>query len=231
MTKSKILLVEDDVNFGAVMRDYLAMNGYDVVLCPDGNKGWSRFSNENFDLCILDVMMPDRDGFSLASDIRKVNPAIPLIFLTAKSLKEEVLKGYTIGADDYVTKPFDPEILMYKLKALLKRTNGHSVNDSEQDEFVIGRFLFNHRLRELRIHESVQKLSPRESELLRLLCMHMNDVLPREVALKKIWNEDNYFTARSMDVFLTRIRKILKADPDIEILNVHGNGFRLMVRK
>jgi DNA-binding response OmpR family regulator len=229
--KPKILLVEDDINFGAVMRDYLAMNGYEVELCPDGNKGWNRFSNDSFDLCILDVMMPERDGFSLAEDIRKVNPGIPLVFLTAKTMKEDVLKGYSIGADDYVNKPFDPEILLHKLRALLKRSAGTGIPDSQRDEFVIGRFQFNHRLRELRLHDRIQKLSPRESDLLQLLCTYMNDVLPREVALKKIWTEDNYFTARSMDVFMTRIRKILKADPDIEIVNVHGNGFRMLVKK
>ena len=231
MNKPKILLVEDDVNFGAVMRDYLAMNGYQVELCVDGNKGWNRFSNDTFDLCILDVMMPERDGFSLAEDIRKVNPSVPLIFLTAKTMKEDVLKGYSIGADDYVNKPFDPEILLQKLKVLVRRAGGTIASDSLREEFEIGRFHFNHRLRELRNHDQVQKLSPRESELLQLLCTYMNDVLPREVALKKIWNEDNYFTARSMDVFMTRIRKILKADPDIEIVNVHGNGFRMLVKK
>ncbi len=213
------------------MRDYLALNGYQVDLCPDGKKGWSRFSNEPFDLCILDVMMPERDGFSLAEDIRKVNPGIPLVFLTAKTMKEDVLKGYSIGADDYVVKPFDPEILLHKLRVLLKRSGGAVLSDSLRDEFIIGRFEFNHRLRELRLKDHIQKLSPRESELLQLLCTYVNDVLPRDVALKKIWTEDNYFTARSMDVFLTRIRKLLKADPDIEIINVHGNGFRMVVKK
>ena len=229
--KSKILLVEDDVNFGAVMRDYLAMNGYEVILCSDGKKGWSRFSNESFDLCILDVMMPERDGFSLASDIRKVNPSIPIMFLTARGLKEDVLKGYGIGADDYVTKPFDPEILLHKLRVLVKRSGGLGMDNNQQEEFVIGSFQFNHKLRELRWNGKIQKLSPRESELLKLLCLHINDVLPREVALKKIWSEDNYFTARSMDVFITRIRKYFKDDPGIEIVNVHGNGFRMVVDK
>jgi DNA-binding response OmpR family regulator len=228
--KTKILLVEDDVNFGAVMRDYLAMNGYDVTLCPDGNKGWNRFSNESFDLCILDVMMPGRDGFSLAAGIRKVNPSIPIVYLTAKTLKEDIRQGYTTGADDYITKPFDPEILLLKLGALLKRS-GTVVNDSDQNQFEIGRYRFNHRLRELELDGETRKLSPREADLLRLLCVHVNDVLSREKALLQIWGEDNYFTGRSMDVFITRIRKYLKDEPAVEIMNVHGSGFRMVVNR
>jgi two-component system, OmpR family, response regulator len=229
-TKKKILLVEDDVNFGAVMRDYLAMNGYNVVLSPDGNKGWNRFSNEPFDLCILDVMMPDRDGFSLGKDIRKVNARIPLIFLTAKALKEDIIKGFGLGADDYITKPFDPEILLYKLKALLNRIDG-SNGTKAADEFEIGKYHFNHKLRELTFGDTKQKLSPREADLLKLLCIHINDVLPREVALKSIWGDENYFTGRSMDVFVTRIRKFFKDDSSVEIVNVHGNGFRMIAEK
>ena len=228
--KTKILLVEDDPNFGAVMRDYLAMNGYEVTLCPDGDKGWSRFINETFDLCILDVMMPGRDGFSLASGIRKVNSAIPLVFLTAKTLKEDIRQGYTTGADDYITKPFDPEILLLKLGALLKRS-GSPVADSNQQVFDIGMYRFNHRLRELELDGTVRKLSPREADLLRLLCLHVNDILSREKALLHIWGEDNYFTGRSMDVFITRIRKYLKDEPAVEIVNVHGSGYRMMVHK
>lgn len=228
-SKQKILLVEDDVNFGTVMRDYLAMNGYDVTLCADGNKGWSRFSNEKFDLCILDVMMPDKDGFSLGKDIRKVNPTIPLIFLTAKAMKEDMVKGFGLGADDYITKPFDAEILLLKLKALFKRSAGGFSTDNDQHEFKIGEYLFNFKVRTLEFHGKAQRLSPREADLLRLLCLHLNNVLSRETALMTIWGEDNYFTARSMDVFVTRIRKYLKDDPAVEIINVHGNGFRMMV--
>jgi two-component system, OmpR family, response regulator len=227
--KTKILLVEDDVNFGAVMKDYLIMNGYSVTLARDGLKGWSSFNNDSFDICILDVMMPGKDGFSLARDIRKVNPAIPLIFLTAKALKEDVVTGYRAGADDYVTKPFDSEVLLLKIKAILGRTSGIKNVTGDQQEYEIGDYHFNHKLRILSMGEFVQKLSPREADLLQLLCVYKNDVLPREAALKKIWGEDNYFTARSMDVFITRIRKYLKEDPAVEIVNVHGNGFRLMV--
>lgn len=230
-TKTKILLVEDDPNFGAVMRDYLAMNQYEVTLCEDGKKGWSRFSNDAFDLCILDVMMPELDGFSLAAEIRKVNPSIPLIFLTSRTMKEDMVKGFSIGADDYVLKPFDAEILLLKLKALLRRSDVNSATDREQNDFNIGMFNFNYRMRELSGNGGVVRLSPREADLLQLLCLHMNDVLTREKALKTIWGEDTYFTGRSMDVFLTRLRKCFKADPNIEIVNVHSNGFRLMVRQ
>lgn len=229
-TRCRILLVEDDPNFGAVLRDYLIINNYDVVLCNDGKKGWNRFINEQFDLCILDVMMPELDGYSLAIEIRKVNPGIPLVFLTAKTMKEDLITGFNAGADDYITKPFDSEILLLKLKALLKRTDIKTVNYDEQFEFVIGSFSFNSRQRVLGNSESQFKLSPREADLLRLLCLHVNDVLPREKALKLIWGEDSYFTGRSMDVFLTRLRKYFKSDPAIEILNVHSNGFRLLVR-
>lgn len=229
-TSCRILLVEDDPNFGAVLRDYLILNNYDVVLCNDGKKGWNRFINEQFDLCILDVMMPELDGYSLAIEIRKVNPGIPLVFLTAKTMKEDLIAGFNAGADDYITKPFDSEILLLKLKALLKRTDTKTVNNDEQFEFVIGNFSFNSRQRVLSNSESQFKLSPREADLLRLLCLHVNDVLPREKALKLIWGEDSYFTGRSMDVFLTRLRKYFKSDPAIEILNVHSNGFRLLIR-
>ena len=230
--KPKILLVDDEVNFGVVMRDYLAMNGYEVTLCADGKKGWASFINNTYDLCILDVMMPEQDGFSLATDIRRMNPRIPLIFLTARNMKADMVKGFTIGADDYVTKPFDPEILLFRLKALLKRTPGEGGSVNSQNEFSIGSFAFNHKLRTLEFKgKPVQKLSPREADVLKLLCIHINDVLPRDVALKAIWGEDSYFTGRSMDVFITRIRKYLKNDPSIEILNVHGNGFRMMVGK
>lgn len=229
--KTKILLVEDDPNFGAVMRDYLAMHQYEVDLCENGKKGWNRFSNSTFDLCILDVMMPELDGFTLAAEIRKVNPSIPLIFLTSRTMKEDMVKGFSIGADDYVLKPFDAEILLLKLKALLRRSDATSASDREQNDFIIGKYVFNYRMRELSGISGTVRLSPREADLLQLLCLHMNDVLTREKALKTIWGEDTYFTGRSMDVFLTRLRKCFKADPNIEIVNVHSNGFRLIVRQ
>jgi DNA-binding response OmpR family regulator len=223
--RQKILLVEDDPNFGVVLRDYLAMHDFNVTLCVDGKKGWSRFSNESFDLCILDVMMPELDGFSLGKDIRKVNSLIPLIYLTARNMREDMVKGYGIGADDYVLKPFDPEILLLKIRALLKRTGSNNLN--YQDEFGIGNFRFIFSTRELIDGKEHYKLSPREAELLRLLAIHSNQVLPRVVALKSIWGEDNYFTGRSMDVFITRIRKYFKPGSQVEIQNIHGNGYLL----
>ncbi len=209
------------------MRDYLSMNGFNVTLCADGKKGWSRFTNEEFDLCILDVMMPELDGFSLGKDIRKVNPSVPIVYLTAKAMKEDIKKGYGIGADDYILKPFDPEILLLKINALLKRAGNRS--DNSQDDYAIGAFEFNFSLRELKKGDVVYKLSPREAELLRLLSVHINQVLPREVALKSIWGDENYFNGRSMDVFITRIRKYFKDDDTVEIQNIHGSGFLLKV--
>jgi two-component system, OmpR family, response regulator len=221
----KILLVEDDPNFGMVLRDYLIMNGMNVILCQDGKKGWNRFINESFDLCILDVMMPEQDGFSLGKDIRKSNPRIPLVYLTAKGMREDQLKGFELGADDYILKPFDPEILLMKLKALLKRAGGGG--DLEQEEFKIGDFVFSHSTRELRNGGEAFKLSPREADLLKLLALNKNQLLSRETALKAIWGDDSYFNGRSMDVFMTRLRKYFKGNNNITIENIHGNGYML----
>jgi two-component system OmpR family response regulator len=229
--KTRILLVEDDPNFGVVMRDYLVMNGYEVVLCQDGNKGYTRFINEKFDLCILDVMMPEKDGFVLGKEIRRHDPNVPMVFLTARAMKEDVIKGFTTGADDYVTKPFDPEILLHRLKAVLLRNNRENNTTSEQSEYEIGNYLFNFTHRTLTLGDHEQRLSPREAELLKMLCSHINEVVPREKVLKKIWGDNNYFTGRSMDVFITRIRKYLKDDPAVELLNVHGSGFRIVTAK
>jgi len=187
----KILLVEDDPNFGTVLKDYLSMNDYDVVHAKNGMEGFEKFKKDNYDLCILDVMMPYKDGFTLAKEIREKNTEVPIIFLTAKALKEDVMKGYKVGADDYLNKPFDSEVLLM---------------------------------------EEPNKLSPKENELLRLLALHENDLMPRELALTKIWRDDNYFTSRSMDVYIAKLRKYLKRDEDVEILNIHGEGFRLVIK-
>ncbi|MBV1928828.1 MAG: response regulator transcription factor [Gammaproteobacteria bacterium] len=224
-----ILLVEDEENFGSVLKNYLELSDYIVTLCTDGNKGLTSFNNNIYDLCILDVMMPARDGFSLATEIKKINPSIPLIFLTAKKLKEDILKGYQIGADDYITKPFDTEVLLYKLKAILNR-NGNAVQKEEQLIYTFGLFSFNTEIRELKSKTTTKKLSPKESELLKLLCENLNGVVSRDLALNKIWKDNNYFTTRSMDVFIAKLRKYLKEDSAIEIINVHGNGFRLLVK-
>jgi DNA-binding response OmpR family regulator len=230
----KILLVEDDQNFGDVLRSYLEMHEYDVTLATDGEEGLKEFKKGTFDLTITDVMMPKKDGFSLARDIREENTDMPIIFLTAKTLKEDVLEGFKIGADDYITKPFNSEELLYRVMAVLKRTQKEADPQEEVKEFEISKYHFNYPLRILTYtdgnEKSKEKLSPKEAHLLRMFCMYKNNVLPRSEALKKIWGEDNYFTARSMDVFVTKLRKYLAQDEDIEIVNIHGNGFRLLVK-
>ncbi|NNK87272.1 MAG: response regulator transcription factor [Flavobacteriaceae bacterium] len=230
--KKKILLVEDDPNFGTVLRDYLTMNNYDVVHAKNGMEGFEKFKKDDFDLCILDVMMPYKDGFTLAKEIREKNTEVPIIFLTAKAMKEDVLKGYKVGADDYLNKPFDSEVLLMKIKAILQRKATDSVADSKQFEFEIGNFHLNSKLRFLKYKGGDPiKLSPKENDLLRLLALHENDLMPRELALTKIWRDDNYFTSRSMDVYIAKLRKYLKVDENVEILNIHGEGFRLVVNQ
>jgi len=229
--KKKILIVEDDSNFGNILKDYLMLNDYQVVLAKNGIEGMEKFLKDSFDLCILDVMMPFKDGFSLGKEIREKNENIPLFFLSAKTLKEDVLRGFKIGADDYLSKPFDSEVLLAKIKAILNRKNFVSIPESENYEFTIGKFRFNSKLRFLNFEEEEPiKLSPKENQLLRLLVIHINDLLPREMALNKIWRDDNYFTSRSMDVYIAKLRKYLKLDPKVEILNIHGEGFRLIVK-
>ncbi|PCH78139.1 MAG: DNA-binding response regulator [Flavobacteriaceae bacterium] len=229
MSKKRILLVEDDPNFGTVLKDYLALNDYDVTLAKDGLEGLIMFKNDEYDICILDVMMPRKDGFSLAKDIRSTNTEIPIIFLTAKTMKEDVLKGYQAGADDYLNKPFDSEVLLYKIKAIIQRKHSGNSLEEERFEFTIGKFEFNSKLRHLIFDkEHTQKLSPKENKLLKMLALHKNDLMPRELALTKIWRDDNYFTSRSMDVYIAKLRKYLKLDSGVEILNIHGEGFRLI---
>jgi DNA-binding response OmpR family regulator len=227
----KILLVEDDPNFGTVLKDYLAMNNYDVTHAKNGMEGFEKFKKDDFDLCILDVMMPYKDGFTLAKEIREKNEDIPIIFLTAKAMKEDVLKGYKVGADDYLNKPFDSEVLLMKIKAIIQRKATDSIADSKQFEFEIGNFFLNSKLRFLTYKdEDPIKLSPKENDLLRLLALHKNDLMQRELALIKIWRDDNYFTSRSMDVYIAKLRKYLSKDDGVEIVNIHGEGFRLVVK-
>jgi len=230
MTNKKILLVEDDPNFGTVLKDYLMLNDYEVSHAKDGLEGLIMFKNDDFDICILDVMMPRKDGFSLAKDIRSTNSEVPIIFLTAKTMKEDVLKGYEVGADDYLNKPFDSEVLLYKIKAILQRKEVDVVTEEEQHEFNIGKFFLNSKLRHLSYDgNEIKKLSPKENKLLKMLALHVNDLMPRELALTKIWRDDNYFTSRSMDVYIAKLRKYLRDDADVEIVNIHGEGFRLIV--
>ena len=230
--QKKILLVEDDPNFGSVLKDYLSLNDYDVTLAKNGMEGFEKFKKDNYHLCILDVMMPYKDGFTLAKEIRERNKEVPIIFLTAKAMKEDVLKGYKVGADDYLNKPFDSEVLLMKINAIMLRKVKDSIADSATFEFKIGAFDLNSKLRFLTIgNEEPVKLSPKENELLRLLALHENDLMSRELALTKIWRDDNYFTSRSMDVYIAKLRKYLKKDENVEILNIHGEGFRLVVNK
>jgi len=226
--KRKILLVEDDINFGNILKEYLQINNYKVVLAKNGIEGYQKFDNQVFDLCILDVMMPYKDGFTLAKEIREKNENIPILFLTAKTLKADILKGFKVGADDYLSKPFDSEILLAKLKVILNKEYSVITPESDIYEFKIGMFIFNSKLRLLNFKKNDPiKLSPKENELLRLLVLNLNDLLSREVALNKIWRDNSYFTSRSMDVYIAKLRKYLSQDPSIEIINIHGEGFRL----
>ena len=231
LSNKKILLVEDDPNFGSILKDYLMMNEFEVTLAKNGMEGFEKFKKDTFDLCILDVMMPYKDGFTLAREIRDKNKEIPIIFLTAKTMKEDVLKGYKVGADDYLNKPFDSEVLLMKIKAIMQRKSSEVKAENTKFEFQIGKFNLNSKLRFLTFeNDEPIKLSPKENELLKMLALYENDLMPREVALTKIWRDDNYFTSRSMDVYIAKLRKYLKPDENVEILNIHGEGFRLVIK-
>lgn len=224
--KLKILLCEDDENLGMLLREFLQAKGFNADLCNDGEKGYKAFLKNKYDLCVLDVMMPKKDGFTLAQEIKNVNSEVPIIFLTAKSIKEDVLEGFKIGADDYMTKPFSMEELVVRITAVLRRVRGK--RDKDVTEYRLGKFIFDTKKQTLVSGDQSTKLTTKESELLTLLCEHLNDVLERNYALKTIWVDDNYFNARSMDVYITKLRKLLKSDPDIEIINIHGKGYKLI---
>ena len=225
--KVKILLCEDDENLGTLLCEYLIAKGYDATLCPDGEAGFKEFQKEKFDFCILDVMMPKKDGFTLAQDIRQMNSQVPIIFLTARVQKEDVLEGFDKGADDYITKPFSMEELVKRVEAILRRVRGKKNRESTM--YKIGRFTFDTQKQLLTIDGKSTKLTTKENELLALLCSHANEILKRNDALRTIWIDDNYFNARSMDVYITKLRKHLKADDQIEIINIHGQGYKLIV--
>ena len=224
--KLKILLCEDDENLGMLLREYLQAKGFTTELCADGELGYKAFLKTKFDICVLDVMMPKKDGFTLAKEIRNSNQEIPIIFLTAKTLKEDILEGFKIGADDYITKPFSMEELVFRIEAIIRRTKGKK--NKESTVYRIGQFTFDTQKQLLCLGDEQRKLTTKENELLALLCSHANEILQRAFALKTIWIDDNYFNARSMDVYITKLRKHLKDDPQIEIINIHGKGYKLI---
>jgi two-component system OmpR family response regulator len=227
MKNTRVLLAEDDNNLGILLKEYLNAKKFDASLFVDGVQALGAFSKEEYDICILDIMMPEMDGLTLAREIRKINPQIPFLFLTAKSLKENIIEGFRSGADDYITKPFSMEELLYRIQAILKRSSGNS-RSKKEDRYAIGSYIFEPLTQMLIKGNNSVKLTTKESELLELLCRYGNDILERNFALKSIWIDDNYFNARSMDVYITRLRKYLKGDPSVKILNVHGKGYKLI---
>lgn len=222
----KILLAEDDENLGVLLCEYLQAKGFATDLAPNGEEAYNMFVAGKYDICIFDVMMPKKDGFTLAKEIRMLNTEVPIIFLTAKTMKEDILQGFKVGADDYLAKPFSMEELLLRIEAILRRTGG---NATTQDVYMLGKLKFDTQKQQLINGDSVIKLTTKESELLKLLCTNANKVLERNLALKTIWVDDNYFNARSMDVYITKLRKHLKDDPSVEIINVHGKGYKLVM--
>jgi DNA-binding response OmpR family regulator len=226
--KLRVLLAEDDRNLGNILKSYLEAKMYETTLCVNGQEALQAYAKNKFDVCIIDVMMPVMDGFSLAKEIRLDNKHIPILFLTAKSLQEDKIKGFELGADDYITKPFSMEELLVRMKAILRRVSQGPLPGEGITAFEIGKYAFDYNRQTLSFGEDVQKLTSKETELLKLLCDSMNNVLDRKIALHKIWNDDSYFNARSMDVYIAKLRKYLKKDPTVEIINVHGSGFKLI---
>lgn len=227
--KTKILLAEDDSSLGLLLKEYLEAKGFEVKLVEDGKKASDFFYKGSFDLLLFDIMMPIKDGLSLTKEIRLINKNIPIIFLTAKSMKEDTIEGFNVGADDYITKPFNMEELLARITAVLKRTNKVKSSSGGEVNFIIGSYQFNSEKQILQQNAVEQKLTTKESQLLKLLCIHKNDVLDRTFALKSIWQDDNYFNGRSMDVYIAKLRKYLKDDANIEIINIHGKGFKLLI--
>lgn len=225
--KINILLAEDDKNLGSILKSYLEAKGFKTTLCENGKIALDAFKKEDFNFCIFDIMMPVMDGFTLAKEVRKLDKKVPLLFLTAKSMQEDKLEGFEIGADDYITKPFSMEELMLRLKAILRRSNMDD-NKHKNHIYKFGKYTFDYDHQLLSLGKTQEKLTSKEAELLRLLCDHLNEVLDRTVALNKIWYDDSYFNARSMDVYITKLRKFLKEDPEVELINVHGVGFKLV---
>jgi DNA-binding response OmpR family regulator len=227
MNNIRILLAEDDNNFGILLRNYLTAKNYETVLCINGSLALDAFLSGSFGMCILDIMMPEMDGLTLAREIRLKKPDMPIIFLTAKNQEEDIIEGFKSGADDYITKPFSMEELLYRIEAILRRSSSPGVT-KKVDSYIIGEYSFDPLKQMLVFKDQILKLTTKESELLELLCRHGNEILERNFALKTIWIDDNYFNARSMDVYITRLRKYLKKDPSVKILNVHGRGYKLI---
>lgn len=227
--KIKILLAEDDPNLGLLLEEYLQAKDYAVTLAVNGKEAFDMFCKHSYDLCLLDVMMPLKDGFALAKEIRVSNKQVPIIFLTAKSMKEDTIEGFNAGGDDYMTKPFSTEELLARIQAVLRRSMKSIAMENTQTEFTIGKYKFNTETQLLKGGTEDIKLTTKEGQLLRLLAINQNDILDRSFALKTIWHDDNYFNSRSMDVYITKLRKYLKQDPKVEIVNVHGKGFKLLV--
>ncbi|MCH7398614.1 response regulator transcription factor [Belliella sp. DSM 107340] len=228
MSKPKLLIVEDDPNLGDILNEYLTMKGYEATLCRDGDEGWSKFKKDKFNLCILDIMMPKKDGFTLGKEIKKVQEDLPIIYLSAKNLKEDVIEGLKIGADDYITKPFSMEELLLRISAILKRTL-KSEETNNLKTLTFGDFTLHYDEQQIEGPSGKHKLTSKENELIRLLASEMNKLVNRSHALKQIWGDDSYFNARSMDVYLSKIRKILKEDPKVQIITIHGEGFKMVV--
>ncbi|MES2627706.1 MAG: response regulator transcription factor [Bacteroidota bacterium] len=227
MSKIKVLVVEDDPNLGTLLSEYLNAKGFETKLCNNGETGFEAFKNQKFDILLLDVMMPVKDGFTLAAEIRTTDKNVPIIFLTAKSLKEDTLKGFEVGGDDYLTKPFTMEVLLARMNAVLRRSG--ALDNLEEKVFRIGEYIFDHEHQLLKHFEEERKLTTKENDLLYLLCKNKNTVLERDAALRFIWGDDNYFNGRSMDVYIAKLRKYLKEDESVEIVNVHGRGFKLLL--
>jgi DNA-binding response OmpR family regulator len=225
----KILLLEDDANLGLILQEHLHLQGFAVTLCENGEDGLAAYRRGGYDLCLVDIMMPKKDGFTFARELRADDQQTPLIFLTAKSLKEDKIEGFKIGCDDYLTKPFSIEELLLRIEAVLKRSGGICAEESSPRSFAIGTYTFDHPRQVLRYADREHKLTAREADLLFHLCLHMNRTLARDSALRKIWGDESYFSGRSMDVFISKLRKYLKDDPNVEIVNVHSKGFKLMV--
>ncbi len=228
LDKARILVAEDDPNLGTILAEYLEAKDYVPTLAKDGVEGWKAFSNGEFDCCILDVMMPNKDGFTLAKEIRQINETVPIIFLTAKSMKEDTLLGFKSGGDDYITKPFSMEELLMRLKAILRRTKGES-KSPERTQYEIGKFSFDFRNQVLKGGEEDKRLTSKENALLKMLCQHSNQLMDRSQALLAIWGDNSYFNSRSMDVYIAKLRKYLKEDERVQIINEHGKGFKLLV--